>query len=257
MGARIVPVVIAVGLLLLPGLQAQEEIPPTLPDIPFRLPVPLEELQELRPPVRAPHPGYTGFLQALLWYRETLQLAEEQVGRIRSLRVATLRAQIERRAQRELLAVDLRVLLHSDAVDLEAIEEILDRMAQLEADGWKAVFRARLEARGLLTPAQRERLSRLGWDSLVEFPHLEVGWDPHQHVPSPHEVVGLQRVLQELEKSVADLKRSLEMTGTQGGGGETEAAGGVASGLRERGPPRRRERWPAPCLPRPAPSDAS
>ena len=87
-----------------------------------------------------------------------LDLSETQRDRLRDLHEATARKAVQRRAEMQLARMDLAKLMRADKPDVGAVNSQIDRLTRLRADGLKAAFELRMQARAVLTPEQLQQL---------------------------------------------------------------------------------------------------
>ena len=87
-----------------------------------------------------------------------LDLSDTQRSRLRDLHEAHARKAIQRRADMQLARMDLGKLMRADKADAGAVNAQIDRIARLQADGLKAAFEVRMQARAVLTPEQIKKL---------------------------------------------------------------------------------------------------
>ena len=87
-----------------------------------------------------------------------LSLSETQRDRLRDLHEATARKAVQRRADMQLARMDLAKLMRADKPDVGAVNSQIDRLTRLRADGFKAAFEMRMQARAVLTPEQLKQL---------------------------------------------------------------------------------------------------
>ena len=87
-----------------------------------------------------------------------LDLSEAQRGKLRDMHEASARKAVQRRADLELARLDLAKLMRAGKPDAGAVNAQIDRLARLRADGLKAAFEMRMQARGVLTPEQLQKL---------------------------------------------------------------------------------------------------
>jgi Spy/CpxP family protein refolding chaperone len=94
-----------------------------------------------------------------LWQRlMSLDLTEKQKEAIKEVKSRALKETIKKRADLEIAGVELRELLHKDAVDMGAVEAKLKKTESLRTDLRFSHIKAREEIKALLTPEQRKKL---------------------------------------------------------------------------------------------------
>ena len=87
-----------------------------------------------------------------------LDLSAAQRDKLRDLHEAHARKAILRRADLQLARMDLHRLMRADKPDAGAVNSQIDKLARLHADGLKAMFEVRMQARAVLTPEQIKQL---------------------------------------------------------------------------------------------------
>ena len=97
----------------------------------------------------------------LLRNQQQLGLTTQQVDSLRTLGLDARRAQIRRRADRQIAQLDLMSLRFSDPVDMGKVEAKVREIEKLRGDGRIAAFRTADAAKAQLTPEQKEKLKSL------------------------------------------------------------------------------------------------
>lgn len=87
-----------------------------------------------------------------------LDLTEAQRTKLRDLNDAHARKGIQRRADMQLARMDLRKLMRADKPDAGAVNAQIDKLSRMQAEGLKAAFELRMQARAVLTPEQLQKL---------------------------------------------------------------------------------------------------
>lgn len=108
--------------------------------------------------------GMPGRMDMLGRLADRLDLSEEQRGEIKDVLTAHQKYMIQQKADRELAEVELRELVQSDDPDLDAIEEQIKEIANLEAETRYSQIKAMVDARSVLTDEQKEALKKLQKD---------------------------------------------------------------------------------------------
>ncbi len=104
-------------------------------------------------------PGMRGAMRMRLAH---MDLTEVQREKLRALHEANTRRAIQRSADLRLARLDLHKLMRADKPDAGAVNAQIDRMTKLHADGMKAAFDTRMQARAVLTPEQWKQLHTPG-----------------------------------------------------------------------------------------------
>jgi Spy/CpxP family protein refolding chaperone len=108
--------------------------------------------------------GMPGRMDMLGRLADRLDLSEEQRDEIKDVLTAHQKDMIQQKADRELAEVELRELVQSDDPDLDAIEEQIKEIANLEAQTRYSQIKAMVDARSVLTDEQKEALKKLQKD---------------------------------------------------------------------------------------------
>lgn len=93
-------------------------------------------------------------------FRE-LGVTDQQKDRLEAIHEAQRRRAIEIRKDLQLAELDVRKLVRADTPDRRAIDAQVDRVAALRTELQKSRLNAMLDARGVLTPQQRQKLEQL------------------------------------------------------------------------------------------------
>jgi Spy/CpxP family protein refolding chaperone len=121
------------------------------------------------------------FIGMLLRNQQQLGLTAQQVDSLRKLGMDSRRAEIRRRADRQVAQLDLMSLRFSDPVDMGKVEAKVREIEKLKGDGTIARFRTADAAKGQLTPEQKEKLKAM-WTSRMQQQRrssLEEGGQQH------------------------------------------------------------------------------
>ncbi len=108
--------------------------------------------------------GMPGRMDILGRLADKLDLSEEQRDEIKDTLTAHQKDMIQRKADRELAEVELRELTMEDDPDLDAIEEQIKEIANLEAGMRYSRIKAMVDAKSVLTDEQKEKLKELQKD---------------------------------------------------------------------------------------------
>ncbi len=127
---------------------------------------------------RGPGPMGSGGSSARQELREALKLTDAQREKLADIREREARRRIEARARLGIAMLDLRKLLRGDKPDRNAVDQQIDRVAQLRAEAQKGRIAAMLESRELLTAEQRKLLRERGG--------MEPGFGPLWRRPMRH-----------------------------------------------------------------------
>ena len=92
---------------------------------------------------------------------EKLHLSEEQQDKLKALHTSYKKDMIEKKADREIAEIDLQELIQQEEPDLDAIEEQIREIADLEAAVRYAWVKLWIDAKSLLTEEQRPAFKEL------------------------------------------------------------------------------------------------
>lgn len=115
------------------------------------------------------HGGAGHFLRHLLMHQKAIGLSEEQVSKIKALRLELDKTRIRTEAEIEVAERELHELVRDEKADLAAIEAKLRHAAELEVSLRLAAVKARREALALLSPEQREK-EKAEHDKMMKMP---------------------------------------------------------------------------------------
>ena len=90
-----------------------------------------------------------------------LDLTDAQREKIRGIMETQMRRGIQERADLEIASLDLGKLMRADTPNRGAIDAQVDKMARMRATLSKERIGAMLDARGVLTPEQRDKLKQM------------------------------------------------------------------------------------------------
>ncbi len=158
--------ILALALLAVPGaLWAQDELGPA-----ENLAPPSPEEFEARPDF-AGGPGQRGFrsgpgrgmkrMPDITRLREQLDLTDDQVKQLHSLRTEGAKKAIRSRADVKVKQLELRELLQADEPDRAAIDQKLRELSDARYTAQKQRIDQRLAMRDILTPEQRSKMKEL------------------------------------------------------------------------------------------------
>ena len=94
--------------------------------------------------------------------QEELGLSDEQVEKIRALKLDTKKKVIMQKAEIEVLAVDIKAKLWwGDPVDMEAVNKLIDQKYEIKKGKAKNLAGAIAELKKILTEEQKDKLKAL------------------------------------------------------------------------------------------------
>ncbi len=103
------------------------------------------------------HGGFDFFLSKA----KQLELTQDQIKKLRALKFEFEKANVQRKAALQLAKLELKELKASDNPDPKKIEAKIREIANKKADMEIALFRAKRQAKSLLTDEQRAKLSAM------------------------------------------------------------------------------------------------
>ena len=121
-------------------------------------------IQEIRPTFRLP--GTTMWRSSSLASRvlanaDEIELTAQQEQAIRNAQRAHRREKIRRDADMEIAELEIEEMMEDDLVDLDAVEQKLRQVANLQVDDRMAEMRLERNVRGILTAEQLDELREL------------------------------------------------------------------------------------------------
>ena len=91
-------------------------------------------------------------------YQEEIGLSDEQVEKIKVLKMNTKKDLIRRKAEIDVISVDIKSELWEDTIDVDAINTLIDKKYELKKEKAKSLVRAYAELKGILTEEQMDKL---------------------------------------------------------------------------------------------------
>ena len=93
--------------------------------------------------------------------QEELALSEDQSQKIKTLKIATKKDLIKRKAEIDLLAIDIKSKLSEDTIDIEGANKIIDQKYELKKAKAKALVETYAKFKGILTDEQKKKLKNV------------------------------------------------------------------------------------------------
>jgi len=97
----------------------------------------------------------------LLKNKEELGLSDEQIGKIKDLKINAKKDSIRKNAEIEILAIDIKTGLWKDTVDSEALGKLIDQKYEIKKEKAKSAVNAYAALKNVLTEAQKDKLKGL------------------------------------------------------------------------------------------------
>jgi hypothetical protein len=96
--------------------------------------------------------------------RDKLGLSSDQVDKIKALKMATKKDLIKRKAEIDLVNIDLKSKLWEDTVDKENTKKLVDKKYELKKEKAKALIEVFAEFKNILSDEQRKELKKIKCD---------------------------------------------------------------------------------------------
>ncbi|MFA6600979.1 MAG: hypothetical protein WCU74_08220 [Candidatus Omnitrophota bacterium] len=107
---------------------------------------------------------------------QELGLTDDKVEEIRKLKFETKKALVRQNAEIEVLGLDIMEKLHQDAIDVEAVNKLVDQKYELEKAQAKSLVGVLAKLKSQLSPEQAVKMREL-WKSGSKH---EEGWESHR-----------------------------------------------------------------------------
>lgn len=92
---------------------------------------------------------------------EELGLSDKQVEKIKDLKVKTKKALIGKKAELDVLALDIKGELWKDTIDTGAVNKLIDKKYELKKEKARSLVSAYAALKGILTEKQKEKMKEL------------------------------------------------------------------------------------------------
>jgi len=93
--------------------------------------------------------------------QEELGISDAEVKTIKDLKIATKKDLIAKKAEIDLIAIDIKAALWEDTIDLGSVNTLIDRKYELKKQKTKALVAAYAALKGMLTKEQIKNLKGL------------------------------------------------------------------------------------------------
>jgi Spy/CpxP family protein refolding chaperone len=93
--------------------------------------------------------------------QEELALSEDQCQKIKTLKIATKKDLIKRKAEIDLLSIDMKSKLGEDPLDVEGLNTIIDQKYDKKKAKTKALVEAYAKFKAILTDEQKKKLKKI------------------------------------------------------------------------------------------------
>lgn len=93
--------------------------------------------------------------------QEELGLSDEQVGKINDLNLATKKDMIKKKAEIEILSLDIKAGLREDEIDIAGLNALIDKKYEIKKEKTKSLVSAYAALKGILTEEQQKKIKEL------------------------------------------------------------------------------------------------
>jgi len=97
----------------------------------------------------------------ILMNRDEVGLSDAQEKEIRELKAGTKKVLIRKKAEIDVIAVDIKMHMHEDTIDLDAVNKLIDEKYDIKKAKAKVLVAATAELKETLTEEQTEKLRKL------------------------------------------------------------------------------------------------
>ncbi len=103
------------------------------------------------------------YLKAMMVIKnqEELGLSDEQVKKIKDLKITTKKEVIRKKAEIDILAIDIKAAMWEDSVDVNAVNALIDKKYELKKEKTKALIAAYVALKNVFTEEQKKKLKGL------------------------------------------------------------------------------------------------
>lgn len=97
----------------------------------------------------------------ILKSQEELGLSDEQVKKIKDLKMLVKKDLIRKKADIDILAIDIKSAMREDVIDVNAVNALIDKKYEIKKEKAKSLVAALAVLKTLLTEEQRKKLKTL------------------------------------------------------------------------------------------------
>lgn len=94
----------------------------------------------------------------ILMNKEELGLSDKQVAKIKDLKLKTKKDAIRKKAEIDILALDIKAAMYGDTIDTDAVNKLIDEKYELKKEKTKSLVAAYATLKGTLTDDQKAKL---------------------------------------------------------------------------------------------------
>lgn len=98
---------------------------------------------------------------AILKNQEELGLSDEQVEKIKELKISVKKDSIRRKADIDILVLDIKAASWGDTIDINAVNALIDKKYELKKEKAKSLVAADVALKSILTEEQQKKLKAL------------------------------------------------------------------------------------------------
>ncbi|MFH1593320.1 MAG: hypothetical protein ABID09_01320 [Candidatus Omnitrophota bacterium] len=95
---------------------------------------------------------------------EELGLSDEQVSKIKDIKLKTKRDLILKKAEIEVVALDIDAMMHEDVINKVDIDKLIDKKYDLKKENAKLLVGSYATLKGLITKEQKDKMKEI-WKS--------------------------------------------------------------------------------------------
>jgi Spy/CpxP family protein refolding chaperone len=97
-------------------------------------------------------------------YQDELNVTDDQLNQTRELKITLKKDLIKKKADIEIISVDIRSLLYEDKVDVNAVNKLIDQKYEIKKSKMKMVVKSLSELKKILSKEQMEKLKSIAYD---------------------------------------------------------------------------------------------
>lgn len=97
----------------------------------------------------------------ILENKEELGLSDKQVEQVKDLKLKTKKDLIGKKAELEILGLDIKAAMWNDPLDVNAVNKLIDKKYDIKKEKEKSLIGAYAALKGLLTEEQKEKMKGL------------------------------------------------------------------------------------------------
>jgi len=94
-------------------------------------------------------------------HKDQIEVTEEQMDKIKDLKIALKKELIIKKAEVEVIALDITVGMHEDVINVEDINKLIDKKYDVKKAKMKSLIKACADLKNLLTEEQSAKLKEV------------------------------------------------------------------------------------------------